>query len=136
MSPGAVIVSYLVAQGVFADSQATPWPLFLGSEPDAGVDDVGTVFDTSGIKDGRLMEDGTIIHHYGIQVRVRSRDYEDGWDKLKQACDQLAAAYNVTVGTWTVHNVSIQGSPMSIGVDGTKRRRLFVANFLVTLTEA
>jgi len=125
------MAAHLVSVGTFAAS-GTAWPIFLSYEPDAGVDDVATVYDTLGLEDGRLMS-GKHIVHPGVMLRVRSKEYSAGWSKLSAACDALATI--TYTNNLLLANVSLQGTKMFIGVDGTRRRSLFVANFQLTLKE-
>jgi len=67
--PADVMAEYLVAQGLFTDpSKGKAWPIYLTHEPDAPTtkDDVGTIYDTIGVKDGRVMS-GENIFHFGIK---------------------------------------------------------------------
>jgi len=140
--PADVMAEYLVAQGLFTDpSKGKAWPIYLTHEPDAPTtkDDVGTIYDTIGVKDGRVMS-GENIFHFGIQVRVRAQQYLDGWQKARDVVADLETVKNVEVlveeSVYTLVNISQTSQVLFIGLDeSTKRRNLFTVNFLATLKE-
>ena len=78
-------------------------------------DDSACVYDTSGVTDGRLQENGRVIQHYGVQLLVRSRDYQNGWQKADAVSAGLSAMvnYDVTVDgeDYRIHNVT-RSSPV------------------------
>ena len=143
ISPAVILSEYLIDQGLFtAPSDEDSWPLYISSVPDADTveNDLGGIYDSEGLKDGRIMSSGETIFHYGFQVRVRSEDYQDGWDKLHEVNELLVAVTNevVTVASvdYLVESISQISSIMSLGVEeGTKRRYNFTVNFLATIKE-
>lgn len=141
-SPATILQALLVAEEVFGDPEASSptWPCFVGFTPDASVDDVGTVYDTAGYDDGRLMPTGEYLMHHGVQIRVRAQDYDTAWSKISEVAEALKDVVRADVeiedATFTIHNVKQAGPPLSLGVEeGTKRRSLFVLNCLMTIEE-
>jgi len=118
------------------------WPSYLGSLPDGEEvpDDAASFYDTFGWKDGRV-HDGDTIEHYGVQLKVRSKEYEDGWAKIEEiaaAFDGVNHYYPLTLNgnDFILYNISRYGTTMTLGVEpGTKRRWAFTANFLVSVKQ-
>lgn len=141
-SPAVIIAKWLQDEGLFTDpSDGLDWPVFIGSMPDGrNVDhNCAAVYDTSGVKDGRLMV-GEGIYHPGIQVKIRSASYADGWDKAMSVENSAESVRgdSVTVGvvTYTLSNISQTGTINPLGEEkGQKRRYLFTLNFVLTVKE-
>lgn len=141
-TPALIMSTYIIAEGIGSmtlPDDGNDWPLYDSKTPDfKGVKtDLGVVYDTPGIKDGRLMAGEVIVHH-GLQIRIRSGAHVDGWTKLEDIAVQLDNVKNatVTVGAndYLINNVSRTGPVIPLGAEpGTKERRIFVTNFLVTL---
>lgn len=142
-SPAAILQDFLILNNVFGDpagSGPPAWPIYVNNLPDrAGVpDNVVGIFDTEGVKDGRIMRTGEIIKHYGVQIRVRSIKNTDGWTKVEAAgailstlMQQLASCNGNTYLIW---NISQTSPNLYLGLEeGTKRRSLFSINFLCTI---
>jgi hypothetical protein len=141
-SPAEILAELLKVEGVLDDPSASSpsWPVYVSFTPDQSQDDVVTVYDTDGLKDGRLMT-GEVIQHHGVQVRLRAgpKAYREGWKKL----DEVRAFLETVAGTlvsmtspdgYRVRNVSQVGTITPLGYeDGSKRRVLFTANFLLTI---
>ena len=146
-SPAVVLREYLIDQGVFtAEADAGSWPLYVGHMPDAvGVpDNCAAIYDTAGIKDGRLMLAGLGILHPGLQIKVRARTYAAGWakaDAVRVAMDAIKRAEQEVDATdsfyrYRLDNLSQTGTVLPLGTEkGTKRRQLFSINYLATLEE-
>lgn len=106
-SPARLVQEFLVVEGYGTDPETDfnettdeygPWPVFRGREPDRP-DDVVKVSDTTGRDDGFDNVSVEQCVHHGIQVTVRSADYDEGYRKLNQiavALDELSY-YLVTV---------------------------------------
>ena len=142
-SPATLLSYYTINVITLQDpSGIAVWPAYLGSLPDGDEvpDNAGCFYDTYGWKDGRV-SDGDTIEHYGVQVKIRSKEYEDGWAKIEQiaaAYDGINHYYPITVDgdSFILYNVSRYGSTMTLGVEpGTKRRWAFTANFLVSVKQ-
>ena len=142
VSPALIIATYLISQDLVSDpvgSSSGNWPLFISRMPDTT--DVKTdcvvIYNTLGLKDGRLMI-GPVIEHYGLQIKTRSDGHEEGWVKIEAISVELDSIHNelVTIGAeeYQIYNVKRVGIIIPLGEEeGSKGRQLFTANFLVTL---
>ena len=144
VSPAILIRQYIIDDLLLLQSPsgAATWPCYIGSMPDGDLisHDCACIYDTTGVKDGRLMI-GPTIQHYGIQLMIRSEEYQDGWEKIDDICSALDAVVQIDLiyngETYRVHNISRSGSILPLGNEpNTKRRFLFTANFLVTVHQA
>lgn len=143
ISPAIIISKYLIQEGIFTDpTLGNPWPVYVSTTPDGDNVDakVGTVYDTSGAKDGRLMS-GTNVFHWGIQVRIRTDDYDEGYNKLVAAAALLELVENVTITInsvdYIMNSITQTTDVVPLGPeDNTKRRDLMTINFLATIKEA
>lgn len=137
-SPAKILATWLIAQGVFVSTAGAEWKLFIAHQP-AKPTRCAVLYDTSGINDGRLMSSGEQIVHHGIQLRIRSEDYQNGWVKIKAAMEDLAALTNgaVVIGAdpYTIVNVSQTSSIASFGEEnGSTRNYGWTVNFILTIT--
>ena len=118
------------------------WPIYVSHEPDGKEikDDIITIYDTAGAKDGRLME-GPIVQHPGNQVRVRSRSYTEGWARARLIFNLFETVVRTPVIVesiaYNIQNISLSSSILPLGIpkDDTKRRDLFTLNALLTINE-
>jgi len=139
-SPASILASYITGQGIMSSpNTSSDWPLYVSHRPDEP-GDIGTIYDTSGIKDGRDMRTGAIEQHYGLQIVIRSESYEGGWNKINVLLSNLDSIFNTNVvkddTTYTIHNVSRIGTINPLGYEkNTKRRHLFGANLLASITQ-
>lgn len=146
--PSEIVKQYLVDQAAVVEPagslslNSTAWPCFLSNEPDRkGVPhNVVTIYDTEGVKDGRLHNTKEVIEHPGVQVRIRASTFTLGWDKVQDIITAVDAAQRaaVDVGSlfYFLDNASRIGPPLPIGVqEGTRRRELFTINLLLTIRE-
>lgn len=138
-SPAAIIAAYLTGVGIMTvPSGAGDWPLYIGFLPDTP-DNVASAYNTTPIKDGRAMGDGSVKQHYGVEILLRAGDEETGWSKCNAIAGQLDTLRNFDIagsnGTYRLHNVSRAGGINSLGLEsGTVRRNMFSVNFLVSIT--
>ncbi len=141
-TPAHILAEYIIEQAIGSmtdPDDGLTWPLYISRMSD-GITvktEVGALYDTSGLKDGRLME-GQVIQHYGLQLKIRSSSHSTGWNKadvIANALDEvLNAVITVSGEDYIIQQVSRTGPVISLGAEpGTKERRLFVVNFLVTL---
>lgn len=143
ISTAKVLSAYLIAQSIFtAVSDGSTWPLYRSSLPDDDdvEDNVGTIYDTTGLKDGRIMSSGEVLFHRGIQVRARALDYDIGLAKLVSVASLFEAVHNVEVVvdsvTYTIKSITQTSDVLPLGVEEeTKRRKFFSVNFLITIKE-
>lgn len=119
-------------------SNSDEWDSFISSMPDSP-DNCVAIYDTAGTLDGRVMKTGEVDGHYGIQIKVRSLNYEDGWQKLNEMVNNLDLAtvpLEIVVGetTYIIQNGSRTSPIVPIGND-EKRRSLFTVNYLMAIKE-
>ena len=141
-SPAEILRASLIAGGLGVLRSESPlgdWPIFVGHMPDTP-DIIICVYDTAGVKDGRLMTGKTIRHH-GWQIRVRTTEYDTGFVKMEMLADYLDTVLRETVvidGITYVIQVVVQTSgPVSIGQEpDAKRRENFTLNGIMTLQSA
>jgi hypothetical protein len=139
-TPAAVLANYITGLALMTvPSAAGDWPLYIGYRPDLP-NELGVLYNTTPMKDGRAMKGGGVIQHYGIQILIRANDEETGWSKCNVIAGALDTVHNVqtilTGNTYTIHNVSRMGGINSIGMeDGTKRRNLFTINLSASISK-
>jgi hypothetical protein len=141
-SPAMVLFEYLTDAAIFTNPvYETTWPLYISNLPDGkgAVDDCAAIYDTSGLVNGRISSGENIIK-YGIQIRVRAKEYTDGWDKGQELVKFFeSGAFEVEMPDGVAYEVlnMHQTTPYAAtGVEeGSKRRMLFSVNFLVTIKE-
>ncbi len=141
ISPARILSAYLIAQGKFVAPASSPWPLYIASMPDTDnvESNLGVIYDTDGVKDGRLMAGENIIHE-GVQVRVRAEDYNAGHNKAREVEElfETTVRESVTIETveYMIESISQTSSIIPLGPeDGTTRREIFTINFLATIKE-
>lgn len=139
-SPADVLRSLLVALGLAAYPPATPWPAFLGLQPDQP-DDALTLTDTPGRKLGRRHHDGRVLEYPGVQVLVRSSDHATGWAKaaaVESALDESVYDTAVAVGasSYLVHSVTRTSKAVFNGKETLRTARtVFTLNVLLDLRQ-
>jgi len=142
-SPSSLLAKYIIdTLGLMTlPSNQESWPLYISHLPDGdGVeDDCGAVYDTTGIIQDRLMT-GETLQRYGIQLRVRSADYEIGWQKISSIFEAMDGISRTSIMMdeieYMIQNMSKTSSIIPLGLEeGTKRRYHFTANFLMTICE-
>lgn len=119
----ALTLSALPGFGPFGG--AVDWSTFVGREPLASDGPINcvTVYDTGGAQG--ILKD---LRNSSLQVRVRSSDYNSGWQKANEAYEALvndlqSATEDATILTWVaISDVTFIGRD-----DGD--RPLFTVNF-------
>lgn len=142
----ATIVSQLLVDGGICGLPPTSliWPAYVTSLPDTP-DDAVVVTDTESVQEGRVQFTGEIQEHYGVQIKIRSGKYSDGYavcEEIKELLDLLVYNESVflsegpTAATYTVHAITRTTGIVVIGkeVSGSKRS-LFTINALVSVTK-
>ena len=141
--PSAIISQYLISTvSLFsAVSAATTWPLFKTSLPDGRNinDDAAAVWDTSPELQSKQM-DGDLVQRYGVQLMIRSKSYNDGWEKasIVHNAFQTVNRIDEVIGgtTFRINNISAGSGVVSLGTERTnKQRYLFSINILATIKE-
>jgi len=115
------------------------WPITVTSEVE-DPDNAITLFDTSGIKHGRVFN-GEIQEHEGFQVRIRATDHAVGHAKandIKEALDKSVLNESVAIGsnTYIVYSVSRRSGVFYLGQDvSSSKRVIFTINAIVSLRQ-
>ncbi len=142
-SPAYIISQYLIGQDKLTDPTESEgdWPVYVGALPDGSnvADDAAGSMDTPSIKDGRQMGEEPLFH-YGVQLLLRSREFNPGYAKAADLAVALAAIdqTGVIIGDKTYLIFSVTQTTAVVGLgqeEGTKRREMFSVNFLVSLRE-
>ena len=121
------IAAHLENESLGVVGSESQWGIYIGKEPPAPNDCI-TVYDTGGAEGN---PDGP-IYRPTIQVRVRSHDYSNGYNKAEAIRDALilptAFVLNdrLFVGAWLISDVA------KIGTDENDRE-LFTVNFRLML---
>jgi len=135
--PSVVLAEYLRQESLMTDpADKTDWPLYISYMPDVKTK-IGSIYDTTNLKLGRHMN-GEVIQEYGIQIKICSDVFNDGWAKIEALSLRLDIIKNEGISVnseeYVIRFVSRSGPPIYIGVeDGTKKRKLFVLNCLINL---
>ncbi len=138
-TPAEVLRASLVAGAVGVLRSATPagaWPVFVGHEPGTP-DSVITVYDTAGIREGRMQKTGDSIGKPGWQVRVRALGHRVAYARMKLIAEHLDGILRETVAidgdSYIIAAVKQTGTVLPLGQepDG-KRRDLFTLNGTIT----
>ena len=139
-SPADILRKLLVDLGLGVwppipkDQESTQWPIYATGEPPSP-DNCITVYDTTGVKDGRMMSDGAIDFHHGFMVRLRAAMFPRGFAKandLAEALDKQVQDNIVTMSSGAVYKVYVTsrtGDVISLGRDTpTSKRSVFTIN--------
>ena len=142
ISPASILADYLIdTLGKMSDpSDGDSWPLYTASLPDGPQIETscGAIYDTSGIGDGRYMI-GSVVQHYGVQLRIQSRDYNTAYVKIEDISTSIDVISNVSIVIgaleFEMRNASKSSAITYIGPDtkSTKRRFNFTVNYLLTI---
>jgi hypothetical protein len=104
------------------------WPVYTGRQPDSDPAEVITTYDTGG-RDPLQLEEG--LRRPTVQVRVRSAQYTDGWQKANAIYETLGTTYGEIYGVDRVVGFAARGDVLYVGRD-SKDRCLFTINFELT----
>jgi hypothetical protein len=137
--PSKVLIFYLQQTGfVQFDSQEQDWFGTFGGMNDRA-DNAVTVFDTTPKNDGSLMKTGEYILHPGVNLRIRSKDYDTGFNKAEEIRIQLCAVkgYEVVMDESTGEKVKIKtfglvGGVNFVGREEQEERYVFTLNGLLS----
>ena len=138
-TPSKILSTYLTDEGLFENDLSEDWALYISHLPDTP-SKIAVLYDTPGSIDGRYMNTGETVEHYGMQIFIRGDDYQETFSKLRVALEALELVENesVTVGanSYTIHAVSRTSSIISLGAEeGSKRRVSWTTNLMVSITE-
>jgi hypothetical protein len=140
-SPADILARLLVelGVGVLSPGTRTEWPISIDNEP-TDPDNVITVYNVMGQKNGRTQFDGEIQEYHGIQLRVRGATSSVMYTKARALAiiiDQTILNNGITIaGTrYCVHNVSRQGDIIPIGKDASTptKRSICTINCLMVV---
>lgn len=144
-APSLIIEALLISNNLGSDASVNPleeWPIYISHEPDdtKAQDEVITIYDTQGSSDGRSMQTGDRFQHEGLQIRVRSKKYNNAYARIKLISDffdqLLREPIIVDSVNYLIQNISIASPILALGTEkGTKRRQLFTLNIAVTINE-
>jgi len=141
VSPAEILADYIITvlASLTLPSVGSTWPLWTNHMPDGRdvEDNCVSIYDTTGIKDGRIMS-GTTLEHFGLQLRLRALDNQAGYTKLEAIMASLDAVVSKvhTIGSddYILQNISRTSPVISLGLEeGTRRRFLFTVNFLAQI---
>lgn len=144
-SPADVALQVLIGMGLVTDPGLDPredWPGYFEAEPDFP-DQVVTITTTQGREGGRDMIGGTVIMHYGMQLRFRSRTSRAGYEKAKAVADSIAK--NVDRGTngfvvigstqYLLECFTEVGDVLPLGQDPNSARFIHTVNALASIKQ-
>ena len=142
-SPAYIMAQYLIGESLLTDpSDSGSWPVYVGLLPDGNgvAHEAVSCVDTSSVKDGRILNGGENIFHFGFQLMVRATAYNTGYAKAQALAEALQEVNRDTVTisgtTFRIDSVTDTSGVTVVGQEeGSKRRELFSLNFLVTLKE-
>lgn len=101
--------------------------LFVGREPPAP-DNCVIVFDIPGDAEMLTLDGQKGYYFPSVQVRVRNRNYMDGWKLIQDICNVLHGLHNVVVDGTAYDLIRAVDSPFLFDWDQNHRAR-FVADF-------
>lgn len=136
----ADIVRYLLvnlSRGSLPEDEAA-WPIYVSQEPDHP-DSCITVYDTSGIIEGRAQISGEIQEHYGIQIKVRAASPTVAYAKISEVnnwIDKSVRNNLVTIESsqYLVYAITRKGGILSLGKElSSSKRNLYTVNAIVSL---
>jgi hypothetical protein len=140
-SAAEIIRSAIVAEGLGVLISVSPsgeWPVFAAHLPDS-LDNAICVYDTPGVREGRIQETGKSVGKPGWQVRVRSVDYADGIAKIGAIADYFDTVLRlpVEVGAfdYVIQAITQTGTILPLGQNNDEKRRYhFTLNGTITYT--
>jgi len=94
--------------------------LFVGYEP-AFPDVCVTVLDVSGWPSRMSLDRDESYRYDGVQVRVRDRSYQAGWDMISKIADSIHGRNHEVWGDSYYHLIRIVASPQFLGWDNNGR---------------
>lgn len=141
-SVGDVVRRLIVDRGWGIDyvDDDTDWATFEGVEPDLP-DNCITVYDTSGVDEGRNFATGERAELNGFQVRVRSKTKSEGAAKVREIAvgldtDVYLMTVSVDTTAYLVQSVKRNGDPLYIGYESpTSKRFIYTLNAVVSLRQ-
>lgn len=142
-SPAEIVQQMMIDDAVGSDPEVEPvgdWPVSSTTEPDEPDQSI-TVYDTTGLDDGRGQTDGGLWSHFGLQFRVRASTHRsDGFPKVESIRQYLSGVLTRQVtmtdgtATYVVNAITRIGQTIYLGTDPTSsKRKSFTVNAMVSL---
>ncbi|MBU1067253.1 minor capsid protein [Patescibacteria group bacterium] len=141
-TPAEILRASLVAGGVGvlrSKNSTGAWPIFVGHIP-SEPDDAVCVYDTAGIREGRMQGTGESVGKPGFQVMVRGADHTTAYARMKLVASHLDSLLRERVAidgdSYTIQAVKQTGTILALGQepDG-QRRNLFTLNGTITYVQ-
>ncbi len=140
--PALVIATYLRAKQIECQVEGEqPWPIYVGAfidKPDRAM----TVYDAIGRMDGRR-SNGFMREHPGIQVRTRSLEQTESYQKAARVSDMLDEIKREIVEVideitkasfmYVIHSVTRTTGIIPMGEEPGSRRNNFTVNAVVSI---
>ena len=130
-SPAEILRQALIVNGI-------PIPIYVSSEPDLP-DECLTIYDTAGLSEGRNMLDGETIQRYGVQLRIRARNYKEGWNIATIIKEILEKLHNqvlyVSTFEYELYHCAEISTIIPLPPVDKSSRRLFTINCLLVLRQ-
>lgn len=141
-SPTDVLIAALVVMGVgvYPNSATVPiWPIYADHLPELP-DNALCLYDTTGVREGRIMRTGESIRHPGWQIRVRALDAPTAWSKVRAIEKVLDAIRQLEIvldgERYKIAAVTQTGTPLPLGQEtDAKRRDHITINGTITIKE-
>lgn len=135
MSPAELTLELLDHLGLTNGS--TGWLGVYGTTPNTN-DQVVTVYDAAAMLTGRrLSPPYTQFKHDGIQIIVRAKKYNVGWEKIQAIAARLELVVRLSVpavaGSPLYHNYHLVSPVTPAGREETNVRYLFSANYTTVI---
>ena len=124
-APSIDIASILEEDSTLGLTLATN--LFVGKEP-ASPQDCVTVFDTPGFPPQLSYNREEIYEYPSVQIRVRNKSYQSGWDMIEDIKNALHGQANVSCDTVLYTVIYCSSGPALLDWDENGRCR-FIVNF-------
>lgn len=140
-SAAEIIRGAIVAESLgvlFSVSPSGDWPVFVAHLPDSP-DDAICVYDTPGVREGRMQKTGESVGKPGWQVRVRSIEHGDGIIKISQIARYFDTVLRepVAIGAYNyvIQAITQTGTILPLGQNNDEKRRYhFTLNGTITYT--
>jgi hypothetical protein len=140
LTPAYAIRELFIRNGLGSATFKDDWFITVAYLPDNSVskDKIIAITDTEGNYDGRIFRSGDVIIHPGLQIRVRSIDYMEGYQKMTSINKWIDAFKGEKVvinnDSLIILTVNRQTGIMPMGQDSHGRRFNFSTNYILTVS--
>lgn len=119
--------------------QDMSWPTaMIAGIPDKNVNEIISLSDIDGAKDGQLMR-GEIIYHPGIQFRSRSRNKNVAYSNLAKTINKMANVNRPIIvygdDTFRLDSFKLNSAPVFIGQEEQSLRYNYTSDGTVTVVQ-